>query len=384
MAKSSLNNNKQNYFKNLFFKQNFKIHSLNIGDHKMKTNKTTGQSSIQLFFIFLLLLLFSIPTMAQNRAQSDFTFVNNTGEKATDLHIKFKNAPTKIPDPQNIADYTYQEPHGTFKNGNGSGSNNWDLAAGNGLGVAKGASVKLYWSTTGSAAEVESYKWTNDNNLDPKTGVIAVNGNRSGWIQCSSVQPSAGDGFIELAIANETFTFSCPPGLSGADMAIAISNFIEADIEYLHVSSLEDNTVMFYASYLSEPIDNFTCNINQDSSMTTEFKYLPEVIPTLSEWGVIILLLLVVAMGMVFLYQRQPAMAVAGGAEISNAKPHLFNRKLFTKVFAITLLIGFAGLLGAYLWFGQITSADPLGVFVSAAVVAYMVQLGMLKKEGRG
>lgn len=167
-------------------------------------------------------------------------------------------------------------------------------------------------------------------------------------------------------------------------MAIAISNFIEADIEYLHVSSLEDNTVMFYASYLSEPIDNFTCNINQDSSMTTEFKYLPEVIPTLSEWGVIILLLLVVAMGMVFLYQRQPAMAVAGGAEISNAKPHLFNRKLFTKVFAITLLIGFAGLLGAYLWFGQITSADPLGVFVSAAVVAYMVQLGMLKKEGRG
>ncbi|NCA87244.1 MAG: hypothetical protein EOM83_17065, partial [Clostridia bacterium] len=307
MEKSSSNNNKQNFFKNLISKQQFKIHSLNIGDYKMKTTKTTGQSSIQLFFIFLLLLLFSIPTMAQNRAQSDFTFVNNTGEKATDLHIKFKNAATKIADPQNPADYTYQEPHGTFKNGAGSGSNNWDLAAGgNGLGVANGASVTLYWSTTGSAAEVESYKWTNDNNLDPKTGVIAVNGNRSGWIQCSSVQPSAGDGFIELAIANETFTFSYPPGLSGADMAIAISNFIEADIEYLHVSSLEDNTVMFYASYLSEPIDNFTCNINQDSSMTTEFKYLPEVIPTLSEWGVIILLLLVVAVGMVFLYQRQP------------------------------------------------------------------------------
>lgn len=100
MEKSSSIKNKQNFFKNLISKQQFKIHSLNIGDYKMKTNKTTGQSSIQLFFIFLLLLLFSIPTMAQNRAQSDFTFVNNTGEKATDLHIKFKNAPTKIPDPE--------------------------------------------------------------------------------------------------------------------------------------------------------------------------------------------------------------------------------------------------------------------------------------------
>ncbi len=107
----------------------------------MKTNKIIGQSGLQLFIAFLILLLCSIPAIAQNKAQSSFEFVNNTGQDATDLHIEFKNAANKIPDPQNPADYTYQEPHGTFKNGDGTGSNNWDLAAGNGDGVANGASV---------------------------------------------------------------------------------------------------------------------------------------------------------------------------------------------------------------------------------------------------
>jgi hypothetical protein len=89
---------------------------------------------------------------------------------------------------------------------------------------------------------------------------------------------------------------------------------------------------------------------------------------------------------MVFLYQRQTSLALAGVAvsQATATKPKLFDGKLFAKVFAIVLLIGALGLVAAWLYFGQITSADPFGVFVSAAVVAYMVQLWLLKKEGRG
>ncbi len=114
--------------------------------------------------------------------------------------------------------------------------------------------------------------------------------------------------------------------------------------------------------------------------MATEFKYEPEVIPTLTEWGVIILLLLVLAIGMVFLYQRQTSMAVAGVTMSASTKPKLLDKKLFAKVFAVVLLLGIAGLVAAYFFYGSITNADPFGTFVSAGIVAYMAHLWLLKK----
>jgi hypothetical protein len=108
-------------------------------------------------------------------------------------------------------------------------------------------------------------------------------------------------------------------------------------------------------------------------------------IPTLTQWGVIILLLLVLAIGMVFLYQRQTSLAMAGVAEASSAKPKLFDRKLFARVFAVALLIGIAGLVAAYLYYGSITNADPFGTVVSAGIVAYMAHLWLLRKpEDKG
>lgn len=83
---------------------------------------------------------------------------------------------------------------------------------------------------------------------------------------------------------------------------------------------------------------------------------------------------------MVFIYQRQTSLAIAGVAEASSAKPKLFDRKLFAKVYAVALLIGIAGLVAAYLYFGSITNADPFGTFVSAAIVAYMAHLWLMRR----
>jgi hypothetical protein len=119
------------------------------------------------------------------------------------------------------------------------------------------------------------------------------------------------------------------------------------------------------------------CGFSAIVSMGTN----PETIPTLTQWGVIILLLLVLAIGMVFLYQRQISLAMAGVVETSNAKPKLFDRKLFAKVFAVALLIGLAGLVAAYLYYGQINNADPFGTAVSAGIVAYMAHLWLMRKS---
>ncbi len=87
-------------------------------------------------------------------------------------------------------------------------------------------------------------------------------------------------------MANETFTFNYPPGLSDIDMASSFADFIENEVEFLHVSSIDENVVIINSSYLSEDLDNFTSNINPDSKMATEFKWIPEWIPTLTQWGV--------------------------------------------------------------------------------------------------
>jgi hypothetical protein len=330
--------------------------------------------------LFLLLLVVVVPAMAQ-KGQISFEFENTTGQDATDLHIVFRNGASKVADPMHPADATLQEPSGTFKNGQGDGSNKWDLAAGNGTGVANGGSVTLYFGFNGSTPEVKWYKWTNDNNLDPNNGVIRTRQNRNGWFQFTSADVSTGDGAIDLAVADGNFTFPIPAGLTQTEVATEFATFVESEIEFLHISSVDENTVTIFSSYLIEDVDNFTTNISPDTTMNTDFKYMPEVIPTLTEWGVIILLLLVVAIGMVFLYQRKTALAISGVSESSTAKPKLFDRKLFAKVFAVVLLIGATGLVAAYLYFGSITKSDPFGVVVSSGVVAYMLHLWLLKKS---
>jgi hypothetical protein len=108
----------------------------------------------------------------------------------------------------------------------------------------------------------------------------------------------------------------------------------------------------------------------------------PEAIPTLTEWGIIILILLLLAVGMVFIYKRQTALAMAGGVEETGGRRFLlFNKQLYAKVFGFTLIAGLAFLGLTYLIAGEITSADPFGTFVSAGIIAYMIHLLILHRS---
>ncbi|MDY0335749.1 MAG: hypothetical protein RBR47_12405 [Bacteroidales bacterium] len=341
------------------------------------------------------LLLVSLPLIAQVTHVQQYRFCNkeghSKGDKAKDLHITFDKA-ARFVKPGSGDDITTQSPAKTFPIGNGDSSNVINLGTGfTGGGVDSAECVVLtlgYHGEPNSAPNVTDWKWTRDG--DPTHGNAAGNNYGSehnggvGKLDFAYV-PSTGDGSILVSVADASYIFEMPPNVPGNEMALLFAQFITDEVAWAEVSHIAAGDVMIFPTAFGSD-DDFSVEIIPDSTQEVTFKYLPETIPTLSEWGVIILLLLVVAVGMVFLYQRQSAPVLAGAtASFSlGTKPRLFDRKLFAKVFAITLLIGFAGLLGAYLWFGKITSADPFGVFVSAAVVAYMVQLGMLKKEGRG
>jgi hypothetical protein len=384
MGNLSLNKNKQDYFKNLIFKQQVKIHSLNIGDYKMKTNNAYKQiSGIMMLWCFLLLL----PHLANgtdNDTLREYKFKNGEEVKATDLHIIWK-AGAK---PVNL-NPVEKNPENALKVWLKNGTKQSNGAAGaQGTGVAKGDSVVLTFKkeADGKEPRVEKWWWTNDN--DPENtsrnsdAVIGgVKEPEETFYSFASV-PATGDGSLTLILYNgDTRTFLMPAGVSGHAMAQLFADFISDEVPWAEVSHFAGGDVRIFTTSFTGNTD-FTVEIIPDSTQEVTFKYLPEVIPTLSEWGVIILLLLVLAVGMAFLYQRQPSLALAGVAvsQARGAKPRIFDRKLYAKVFAVVLLIGVAGLVAAWLYFGQITSADPFGVFVSAAVVAYMVQLGILRK----
>lgn len=379
MENLSLNKNKQNYFKNLISKQQFKIHSLNIGDYKMKTKVLFGS-------VLLLLLCISSVSFAN---EGKVTFINGA-QKAGIVSAKIYFGSST-----NFCTVTGTVSHAE---GTSAADKATQLAADinaqcvGATASAAGGTVTVTQNGTNEISEIDitdrtnQSKTINPHGLDDDSKKVSVSIEGIGSCLDGSAYLSLDDYGVAASVSIYAKTGSQITDEFAAELS---SNpAIIADAVSIISIGFGGNGKLVLQNL---PYDKSTITFDGGgdcglSDVITLGKDEPEVIPTLSEWGVIILLLLVVAVGMVFLYQRQTSLALAGAtASFSvGAKPRLFDRKLFTKVFAITLLIGAAGLLGAYLWFGQITTADPFGVFVSAAVVAYMVQLVMLKKEGRG
>jgi hypothetical protein len=103
----------------------------------------------------------------------------------------------------------------------------------------------------------------------------------------------------------------------------------------------------------------------------------PLIIPTMSQWGLIILALLLLSVCIVFLLQRQVRLATAG-ANSASANLPLFDRTLFFRVLGMALLVAITGLALSLWYFGSLTNADIFGTLVSTGIVAYIIHVLML------
>ncbi len=318
-------------------------------------------------------------SLAFGQSIKQYKFTNTHGEQAKDLHMKI--SPAVQHDPA-----TQQNPPNTFPEVDGVGSTKMGFGTGlTGAGVAAGGDVIFTFVYDGSIPRVKEWWWTksgdpndlsNANRLGPKRK------GKRGQVEFVSTIPSAGDGLIELTV-DETMVFEMPPNLTSSQMASAFKTFVEdgfafADAQILGAAAVEVTSRAFKSE--GEDIEVI---ITPDSNMEVSFNSFEMEIPTLTEWGVIILTLLMLAMGMVFIYKRQVSLAFAGGAGESarQTKTFLFDKRLFAKVFGITLMAGLAFLGLSFLIFGKITAADPFGTFVSAAIIAYMIQYMMLRRR---
>lgn len=107
------------------------------------------------------------------------------------------------------------------------------------------------------------------------------------------------------------------------------------------------------------------------------------VIPTLSEWGIIIFLLVVLSLITVVVTRRRMAMAGAGGAvDTSSAVGGTwFVPAIYVKALAVTLTLAGIGLVAAFAASGSLALRDVIGTLLSAAIVAYMAHVWICRNR---
>ncbi|MBE0638416.1 MAG: hypothetical protein IH598_07845 [Bacteroidales bacterium] len=224
-------------------------------------------------------------------------------------------------------------------------------------------------------------KTINPSNLDD--GNLRVSLDLSGTGSCSD-----GSAYVSLdayEVSADIATFGKTGSQVTSEMATLLSELLQdTDIQVISIN-FGNETGRLVIQNLPSEFSTITFEAGGDCGIDDRVvmsKNQENAIPTLSEWGVIILLLLLLAVGMVFVYKRQTALALAGGVEeAGGTQLMLFNKQLYAKVFGFTLLAGLVFLGLTYLVAGEITAADPLGTFVSAGIIAYMIHLGILRKS---
>lgn len=103
-------------------------------------------------------------------------------------------------------------------------------------------------------------------------------------------------------------------------------------------------------------------------------------IPTVSEWGMIVLMLVMLSVGTILFGFRRRVVSVDGTVTLDGARA-TFVPTVFTKVLALTLAGTVVALGGAMLRFGLLKAVDIAGAFVSALVLAYLIHLWVLLKR---
>lgn len=105
-------------------------------------------------------------------------------------------------------------------------------------------------------------------------------------------------------------------------------------------------------------------------------------VPTMSEWGLIMVCLVSLSFGMILLYRKEHALAGNNNrASIIANTNSFFSKTLFLQVFAFVAGLTTILLIASYFYFGSITALDTLGTIISAMIVSFMIQLYLLQRS---
>lgn len=102
-------------------------------------------------------------------------------------------------------------------------------------------------------------------------------------------------------------------------------------------------------------------------------------IPTMGQWATFLFALIMVSFGLVFVYKSQARMALANGVSVSaNDQTVPFDTAIFQSSLKVATLLALPGFALIYMVWGEIVSADFIGMALAIPVVAYLVHTARL------
>jgi hypothetical protein len=241
------------------------------------------------------------PAIGHAAGTKQYKFTNTSSEHAHDLHIEF-NATVEW-DTLDVT-FSWQNPAGTFKDTSGSGSATVDLAEGiDGTGVAASASVTLTFGYPGNRAPyVKKWWWTDAEGYAippvrwPRRKRIKQIPNFAG---ADRGVPAEGELNIDLC-GETTYTFTTSESETPEEMATRLVSEIEANfpVVNVYVDEADATEVLFAGGCFGDDAQVSDVVITTQPSYAT-LSVVTEVseIPTVSQWGLVALTLLVLAAG---------------------------------------------------------------------------------------
>lgn len=106
-----------------------------------------------------------------------------------------------------------------------------------------------------------------------------------------------------------------------------------------------------------------------------------EPIPTVSEWGLMLIALLLVSAGLVTMSRMQPMPAAASGCLVPGPRPRMIDSGLYLRVLAVCLGLTATGLLVAFLAYGELAARDVIGSLLCTCVAAHAIHMCLMRDE---
>lgn len=194
---------------------------------------------------------------------------NYSDDPASDIHIEFEEPVTWD---KEDSDFTWQNPPGKFRDTNGSGTTNVNMAKGaSGAGggtVARNESVIFTFAFAGGEPPaVKQWFWTKDNDLDSKTGMLGNIPHIPEKGECTFDFASAvGDGQIAVSSGGQVLTFFTQAGESGLQAAARFRAEVEAQLNFAIASFFSPTTILIEGTAFGEPSEEAQITVIQEDS----------------------------------------------------------------------------------------------------------------------
>lgn len=107
----------------------------------------------------------------------------------------------------------------------------------------------------------------------------------------------------------------------------------------------------------------------------------PAPIPTLGEWGLMTLALLLLSFGTVTVMRKEGALSMAGSSMNVGLNRPVFNSEMFKKALPYTIALGALLSIGSWITTGTITTVDIFGGLIAGSVLTYWAHLVMMFKK---